>query len=182
MDRGLCGRRIVEPESQPAEGVAIAQDGVPQRFHPLAARADEASLLRAALVDAGRRDAVEPQREPQGFRTQDVVHVGDGIHPQFAGAGGQSPHAPQRTVLALDIHFQQFDIHTSEERPEHRLRGYGDAQIGIGRTQGPQGVGQHRHVAHGRRTHDQQMAGHARPAVLPASRFDAIFSGHRAPD
>ena len=167
-----CRGRIGEREAQPPEDVAIAQHGMAQGFHAAAARADEAAFFGAALVDVGRRDAVQPHREAEGLRAQHVVDVGHGIHPEAPGLGRQLPHAPQRVVHPLRVDLQKVDRKPLEEGIEEPPRRHRDLQIGAGRAQRPQSVGQHRHVAHGRGAQHQQMA--RQRAVT--------FSAHRARD
>ena len=151
------GRRVVELEPQLSEDVAITQHGVAQGRSLGSSLPDELPLLGMLLVDMGHRNAVEPHDMAERFGTHDAVDVGEPVDAQLARLVGGFPHAHQRMMPPLGVDFQEIDAQPVEERTEQARRGNRDPQLGVGRTQGAQGVRQHGHVAHRRSADHQQM-------------------------
>lgn len=153
------GRRVREVEAQAPNHVAVAQNGVAKRSSAALAAALHAHPFgQTPLADVGHAYAVQPHREAEGLRTQHAVDIGHGIDPQAPRTGGQAPHAPQRVLGPLGVDIQEVDVEPLEEGAEEGPRRHGHLHVGTGRLEGPQRMGQHRHVAHGRGAQHQQVA------------------------
>ena len=151
--------RIREFEPQPAERVAIADDGVLERHGTGVAALQAHPLLQMGLVDVGRLHAVHPHRQPEALRPPHVVHVRHTVHAHAADPFGQCEHAAHGVVFVARVDVEKIHVQPLEKGAEQRQSRHRNLQVRIGRHQRAQGVRQHRHIAHGRRADDQKMTG-----------------------